>query len=66
VLTAIILYAVLRRFFDTPEPHAETVVPPVEEVAASYGQTAAQFDHPSHTGEPVAESPAASTPARNH
>jgi MFS superfamily sulfate permease-like transporter len=65
VLTAIILYAVLRKFLDTPERQPDTVLPAVEEVATAYGQTAAQYDHPLQNGESAAESPAASKPARN-
>lgn len=44
VLTAILLYAVLRKAFDSPEAHPDTSIPPVEDVAGSYGQTASQYD----------------------
>jgi MFS superfamily sulfate permease-like transporter len=48
VLSAIILYAVLHRFLDRPVPPApgRYDLPPVGEVAASYGQLASQYDHP--------------------
>ena len=48
VLSAIVIYALLYRFLDRPVPPApgRYDLPPVEEVAAAYGQTAAQYDHP--------------------
>jgi MFS superfamily sulfate permease-like transporter len=46
VLSAIILYVVLYKFLDSPAAHPDTSLPPVEEVAASYGQTAGQYNHP--------------------
>jgi MFS superfamily sulfate permease-like transporter len=48
VLSAIVIYAVLYRFLDRPAASApgQYDVPLVEEVAAAYGQTAAQYDHP--------------------
>jgi MFS superfamily sulfate permease-like transporter len=48
VLSAIVIYALLYRFLDRPVPPAvgQYDLPPVEEVAVAYGQTAAQYDHP--------------------
>jgi MFS superfamily sulfate permease-like transporter len=48
VLSAIVLYAVLFKFLDRPKAPApgQYDLPPVEEVAGSYGMPAAQFDHP--------------------
>ena len=60
VLTALVLFALLRRFLDSPEHHPDTAVPKVEEVAASYGQVAAQYDHPAEANGDAA--PAARRP----
>lgn len=48
VLSAIVIYAVLFKFLDRPMPPVpgQHDLPPVEEVAGSYGMPAAQFDHP--------------------
>jgi MFS superfamily sulfate permease-like transporter len=48
VLSAIVIYALLYRFLDRPVPPVpgQYDLPPVEEVAAAYGQLAAQYDHP--------------------
>jgi MFS superfamily sulfate permease-like transporter len=48
VLSAIVIYALLYRFLDRPAVPApgQYDLPPVEEVAIAYGQTAAQYDHP--------------------
>jgi len=58
VLTAILLYAALRRFFDSPAAHPDTSLPPVEEVAAACGQAAAQYDHPPGRNGAAKEAPA--------
>lgn len=49
VLSAIILYVLLRRFFESPEIHRDTHMPTAEAVAASYDATAGQYDHPFET-----------------
>ena len=46
VLSAIVLYAALKRFLDSPALSPDTTIPPVEELAGSYGQLAAQYDRP--------------------
>jgi hypothetical protein len=66
VLTAIVLYAVLRRFLDSPEQHPDTSAPSLEEVAASYGHTAAQYDHPNGEPAPVAGAVGTSEPVRHN
>jgi MFS superfamily sulfate permease-like transporter len=56
VLTAIVIYALLRRYFDTPTEHSHATPPTLDEVAASYGQVAAQYDQPEDgpaTGRPT-------------
>jgi MFS superfamily sulfate permease-like transporter len=44
VLTAVVLYAVLFRFFD--HRRVQETTPKVDEVAASYGMTASQYNQP--------------------
>lgn len=55
VLSAIVLYAVLKRFLDSQALSPDTSIPPVEELTGSYGQLAAQYDHPNgHNGHAAA------------